>query len=135
MPVILKYNPGMVKHAAKQAIQYADEIVRGIESGESTVTGDFCNGHLPEHTLYWSHELTILRICQAVRCGGIKTNDIRIHAENGEVVDVDVKGQFIQPWPTDLFELAFYCQFTKYDKICHIPGRSTFDPDTVEWKQ
>jgi hypothetical protein len=124
MLVILQYDSGRAKHNAKGALKLADDIVEALEGGMLEDAWNF--------PVYWSHELTILRICQAVRCGRIKTNDIRIHAENGEVVAVDVNGSFITPWPTDLFDLSFYCQFTKYDKICYTPGKSTFDPDTVE---
>jgi len=127
MTVILKYDSSLAKHNAKEALKFADDIVEAVEGGMLKAVGDF--------PLYWSHELTILRLCQAVRCGRIKTNDIRIHAENGDVVAVDVNGSFITPWPTDLFELSFYCQFTKYDKICYVPGKSTFDPDTMEFKR
>ncbi len=133
MSVILKYDSGLAKHNAKEALKFADDIVVALEGGLRLLGSYSVLNYLPERTIYWSHELTILRICQAVRCGRIKTNDVRIHAENGEVVSLDVDGHFIQPWPTDLFELAFYCQFTKYDKICYVPGRSTFDPDTVEF--
>lgn len=52
----------------------------------------------------------ILRIMKGVRIGELRTDDIHIEA-CGRTVYVDVKGDFIQPWPDDLFEADFYLRF------------------------
>ena len=55
----------------------------------------------------------IMRLLQAVRCGILRTDEIEIHC--GEhLIEVDVKGEFIQPWPDDLFEATFYLRFAPY---------------------
>jgi predicted ATPase len=49
----------------------------------------------------------------------LRTHDLAIYylkQENGTSsetrIDVDVKGEFIQPWPDDFFEIDFYERFT-----------------------
>ncbi|MGE0760792.1 MAG: AAA family ATPase, partial [Pirellulaceae bacterium] len=49
----------------------------------------------------------------------LRTDDLSIYylkQENGSTrqlrIDVDVKGEFIQPWPDDFFEIDFYERFT-----------------------
>jgi predicted ATPase len=48
----------------------------------------------------------------------LRTNELGIYylkQENGSTtasrIDVDVKGEFIQPWPDDFFEIDFYERF------------------------
>lgn len=52
----------------------------------------------------------ILRILKGVRIGELRTDDIHIEA-CGRKIDVDVKGDLIQPWPDDLLEADFYLRF------------------------
>jgi hypothetical protein len=54
----------------------------------------------------------ILRLLQAVRNGDLRTDELQLFC-NDVQVDVDVKGEFIQPWPDELFEAAFYLRFDK----------------------
>lgn len=56
----------------------------------------------------------ILRLLQAIRCGVLRTDEIQLNVD-GKVIDVDVKGEFIQPWPDDLFEADFYMRFSDYE--------------------
>jgi hypothetical protein len=32
-------------------------------------------------------------------------------------VDLDIKGEFIQPWPDGLFEADFYLRFNPYPEV------------------
>jgi hypothetical protein len=52
----------------------------------------------------------ILRLLKAVREGKLRTDEISIQA-CGRKIDIDIKGEFIQPWPDDLFEADFYLRF------------------------
>jgi hypothetical protein len=54
----------------------------------------------------------ILRLLQAVRNGDLRTDELQLFCKDVQI-DVDVKGEFIQPWPDDLFEAAFYLRFDK----------------------
>jgi hypothetical protein len=54
----------------------------------------------------------ILRLLQAVRNGELRTDELQLFCKDRKI-DVDVKGEFIQPWPDDLFEAAFYLRFDK----------------------
>lgn len=52
----------------------------------------------------------IRRLLQAVRCGKLRTDEVAFHCGD-RTVAVDAKGEFITPWPDDLFEAAFHLQF------------------------
>jgi hypothetical protein len=52
----------------------------------------------------------ILRVLQAVRNGVIRTDEVELYCFDVKI-DVDVKGEFIQPWGDDLFEAAFNLRF------------------------
>jgi len=54
----------------------------------------------------------ILRLLQAVRNGDLRTDELCLFC-NGVQVDVDVKGEFIQPWPDDLFDADFNLRFDR----------------------
>ena len=118
MKIVLYHDPNCIGFgSAKKAMSLADGLITKLVSYRNT-------GY--KEVFSWSHELTITRICQAVRSGVIRTDEIEIHAEDGSKIDVDIKGQFIQPWPTDLFELSFHCQFTKYGRVNYDSDKSTF---------
>lgn len=118
MKIVLYYDPNITgSGSAKNAIARADGLITKLVSHRGTSY---------KEVFTWSHELMISRICQAVRSGVIRTDEIEIHAEDGSKIDVDIKGQFIQPWPTDLFELSFRCHFTKYGEVNYDSDKSTF---------
>ena len=52
----------------------------------------------------------ILRLLQAVRNGELRTDELQLFCKEVKI-DVDVKGEFIQPWPDELFDAAFYLRF------------------------
>jgi hypothetical protein len=58
----------------------------------------------------------ILRIQQAVRSGLISGDQVKIQCLDRQI-DLDIKGDFIQPWPDDLFEAAFYLRFNPYPEV------------------
>lgn len=70
----------------------------------------------------------IQRLQQAVRCGLLRTDDLTLYC-NDTRVDIDVKGQFVQPWLDELFEAAFYLIFHPYERP--FDPRDT-DPSSVE---
>jgi hypothetical protein len=51
-----------------------------------------------------------LRICKGVRKGELRTDEVQIFCGEREI-NLDIKGDFIEPWPDDLFEAAFYLIF------------------------
>jgi hypothetical protein len=57
----------------------------------------------------------LLRIFQAVRSGVLRTDDVVLYCQD-TLIELDIKGEFIQPWPTDLFEADFYLRFNDYPK-------------------
>lgn len=121
MKIVLKYDPNYIGYtSSKHAIRRADMLITKLVSYRETKYQSY------KKVFTWSHELTILRICQAVRSGVIQTDEIEIHAEDGSKIDVDIKGHFIQPWPTDLFELSFHCHFEKYGQVNYDSDKSTF---------
>ncbi len=76
---------------------------------------DLENHHIgPVHRLTGS-EHYILRILQAVRCGILRTDEIKLYCY-GKPIDIDVKGEFIQPWPDELFDADFHLRFGKFTK-------------------
>jgi hypothetical protein len=52
----------------------------------------------------------LLRICRGVRKGELRTDEVQIFCGEREI-NLDIKGDFIEPWPDDLFEAAFYLIF------------------------
>ena len=81
-----------------------------IEKANQDIESHKAGGEVQRVT---SSEHYILRLLQAVRCGVLRTDEIKLHC--GErVIDVDVKGQLIQPWPDDLFEADFHLRFSDY---------------------
>jgi hypothetical protein len=58
----------------------------------------------------------ILRIQQAVRSGLISDDQVKIFCMDRQV-DLDIKGEFIQPWPDGLFEADFYLRFNPYPEV------------------
>jgi hypothetical protein len=63
-------------------------------------------------SLRFSSEHVLLRILAEVRKGNLRTDELTIIDQEGNVIaEVDVKGQFICPWPDDLFEASFYLTF------------------------
>jgi len=130
MKIVLNYDPNYIGYASsKNAISRADMFITRLVSYRDTKYQSY------KQVFTWSHELTILRICQAVRSGVIRTDEIEIHAENGYKIDVDIKGQFIQAWPTDLFELSFHCQFTNYGEVNYDSDKSTFPSEKMTPKE
>jgi hypothetical protein len=55
----------------------------------------------------------ILRILQAIRSGVLRTDDIVLYCQD-TLMEVGIKGEFLSPWPTDLFEADFYLRFNDY---------------------
>jgi hypothetical protein len=54
----------------------------------------------------------ILALLKAVRLGKLNTDEIELYCK-GVKIDVDIQGEFIQPWGDDLFEADFYLRFSK----------------------
>lgn len=39
------------------------------------------------------------------------------HIPSGQKIHLDVKGEFIEPWPDELFELEFHLRFSTFEGI------------------
>ena len=94
----------------RKSIAAADHIIEKTKKYRGNITEE------SEATVYWASSLFIHRICQAVRGGIILTHEVQIYDERGVKVDLDVKGQFIQPWESDLFDLTFNMLFSSWAK-------------------
>lgn len=117
----------ILKHRSRSLEREDQGAIAALDAADGLVTTLKLYKDSPEHVVvYWTHELTILRICQAVRCGVIRTDEIEIWTETNVKIDVDVNGQFIQPWPTPLFEYAFRCLFYDYGSL---EDMITFGPE------
>lgn len=78
---------------------------------------DIKNHHSKAIRRVTGSEHYILRLLQAVRCGKLRTDELALYC--GEtLIDVDVNGEFIQPWPEEgvdsIFEADFYLRFHDY---------------------
>lgn len=61
-------------------------------------------------------EVFIRRIMQAIRCGKLSCNDVRIMSEDFEY-QFTPDGQFLDPWCDELFEITSKLVFDDYDEI------------------
>lgn len=86
-----------------QEIRKADQLIR-----EHKEVGDIA--------VLTGSEVFIRRICQAIRCGKLSGSDVSLYVGDRRFL-IDVKGQFIDPWPDDLFEITFNLLFHDYDEI------------------
>ena len=97
--LVVYYDEFQCDHFKREIIKAEHDIKdhKRFQCGISRLTGS-------EHY--------ILRLLQAVRNGDLRTDELQLFCKDVKI-DVDVKGEFIQPWPDDLFEAAFYLRFDK----------------------
>lgn len=96
--IIVFYNEYDCSHFSKEILKAEQDLERHKLDGEiMRLTGS-------EHY--------ILRILQAVRNGELRTDEIQLFCKDVKI-DVDVKGEFIQPWPDELFEADFNLRFDR----------------------
>lgn len=96
--LIIHYNDSHPLHF-KREIERVDSFIEwAMECAESKVYVTI------------STDIGILRVCQAVRLGLIPSQFVRIETSKG-IINLDHKGEFIEPWPDDLFEVAFNLRF------------------------
>lgn len=86
-----------------------DHFKREIAKAESDIDNHRSVGEIDRLT---GSEHYILRLLKAVRDGELRTDEIQLFCKDVKI-DVDVKGEFIQPWPDDLFESDFYLRFDR----------------------
>lgn len=69
-------------------------------------------GHIKRLT---GSEHYIRRILQAVRSGVLRVDDIEVYFKD-ILMEVSKEGNFLNPWPDELFESSFHLLFNDYPK-------------------